>query len=173
MIGFSDPIYAEAYVKMHGFDILLGSSQLYTPSVILTTLSFLLAPDVLLVNQTANTLQNLCLDFATLGDLKIVERPSVYTVAPHGFQSIKATIKVSSTETGVIFGSILWEGPNMSEACVILNDIHIDIMDYIKPAYCNEAQVSNSSRDVVKIEKIFGYSSGVCGLSSNGRTGLT
>lgn len=30
----------------------------------------------------------------------------------------------------------------MSEACVILNDIHIDIMDYIKPAYCNEAQVS-------------------------------
>ena len=96
--------------------------------------------DVLLVNQTPNTLQNLCLDFATLGDLKIVERPAVYTLAPHGFQSIKATIKVSSTETGVIFGSILWEGPNMSEACVILNDIHIDIMDYIKPAYCNEAQ---------------------------------
>jgi len=101
--------------------------------------------DVLLVNQTGNTLQNLCLDFATLGDLKIVERPTVYTIAPHGFQSIKATIKVSSTETGVIFGSILWEGPNMSEACVILNDIHIDIMDYIKPAYCNEAQVIFSS----------------------------
>jgi coatomer subunit beta len=120
LTGFSDPIYAEAYVKMNGFDILL---------------------DVLLVNQTPNTLQNLCLDFATLGDLKIVERPAVYTLAPHGFQSIKATIKVSSTETGVIFGSILWEGPNMSEACVILNDIHIDIMDYIKPAYCNEAQV--------------------------------
>ncbi|KAF7970467.1 hypothetical protein HWV62_23875 [Athelia sp. TMB] len=119
LTGFSDPIYAEAYVKMHGFDILL---------------------DVLLVNQTPNTLQNLCLDFATLGDLKLVERPGVYTIAPHGFQSIKATIKVSSTETGVIFGSILWEGAGMSEACVILSDIHIDIMDYIKPAYCNEAQ---------------------------------
>ncbi|KAF9036979.1 coatomer protein [Hymenopellis radicata] len=119
LTGFSDPIYAEAYVKMHGFDILL---------------------DVLLVNQTANTLQNLCLDFATLGDLKIVERPSVHTIAPHGFQSIKATIKVSSTETGVIFGSILWEGPNLAESCVILNDIHIDIMDYIKPAYCKEMQ---------------------------------
>lgn len=119
LTGFSDPIYAEAFVKMHGFDILL---------------------DVLLVNQTADTLQNLCLDFATLGDLKIVERPSVYTIAPHGFQSIKATIKVSSTETGVIFGSILWEGPNLAESCVILNDIHIDIMDYIKPAYCTEAQ---------------------------------
>ena len=97
--------------------------------------------DVLLVNQTPNTLQNLCLDFATLGDLKLVERPAVYTIAPHGFQSIKATIKVSSTETGVIFGSILWEGPGLAETCVILNDIHIDIMDYIKPAYCNETQV--------------------------------
>ncbi|KAK7686605.1 hypothetical protein QCA50_010205 [Cerrena zonata] len=119
LTGFSDPIYAEAYVKIHGFDIML---------------------DVLLVNQTPNTLQNLCLDFATLGDLKLVERPTVYTIAPHSFQSIKATIKVSSTETGVIFGSILWEGPGMSEQCVILNDIHIDIMDYIKPAYCTEAQ---------------------------------
>ncbi|KAH8094620.1 coatomer protein [Cristinia sonorae] len=119
LTGFSDPIYAEAYVKIHGFDILL---------------------DVLLVNQTPNTLQNLCLDFATLGDLKLVERPTVYTIAPHSFQSIKATIKVSSTETGVIFGSILWEGAGMAEQCVILNDIHIDIMDYIKPAYCTEAQ---------------------------------
>ena len=23
--GFSDPIYAEAYIKVHGFDILLGT----------------------------------------------------------------------------------------------------------------------------------------------------
>ena len=96
--------------------------------------------DVLLVNQTPNTLQNLCLDFATLGDLKLVERPSVFTVAPHGFQSVKATIKVSSTETGVIFGSILWDGPALAEQAVILNDIHIDIMDYIKPAHCTEQQ---------------------------------
>ena len=29
----------------------------------------------------------------------------------------------------------------MAEQCVILNDIHIDIMDYIKPAYCTEQQV--------------------------------
>ena len=32
----------------------------------------------------------------------------------------------------------------MAEQCVILNDIHIDIMDYIKPAYCTEAQVGSS-----------------------------
>ncbi|KAH8801952.1 coatomer protein [Flagelloscypha sp. PMI_526] len=119
LTGFSDPVYAEAYVRMQGFDIML---------------------DVLLVNQTSATLQNLCLDFATLGDLKLVERPSVYTIAPNGFLSVKASIKVSSTETGVIFGSILWEGEKMEECCVVLNDIHVDIMDYIKPAWCNEAQ---------------------------------
>ena len=26
LTGFSDPIYAEAYVKVHGFDIMLGPS---------------------------------------------------------------------------------------------------------------------------------------------------
>ena len=46
----------------------------------------------------------------------------------------------SSTETGVIFGSILWDGPALAEQAVILNDIHIDIMDYIKPAHCTEQQ---------------------------------
>jgi hypothetical protein len=40
----------------------------------------------------------------------------------------------------VIFGSILWDGPDLSEQAVILSDIHVDIMDYIKPAYCTEAQ---------------------------------
>lgn len=45
-IGVSDPIYAEAYVKTNVFDILIN---------------------VLLVSQTANTLQSLCLglDFTT------------------------------------------------------------------------------------------------------------
>lgn len=124
---------------MHGFDIMLGRSFSQLP--VYAMIDLYSHSDVLLVNQTPNTLQNLCLDFATLGDLKLVERPAVYTIAPHGFQSIKATIKVSSTETGVIFGSILWEGPGLAETCVILNDIHIDIMDYIKPAYCTETQV--------------------------------
>ncbi|KAF8594736.1 putative coatomer complex beta chain [Ceratobasidium sp. AG-I] len=118
LTGFSDPVYAEAYVKIQGFDILL---------------------DVLIVNQTTDTLQNLCIEFATLGDVKLVERPTTHTLGPHGFHSVKGTVKVSSTETGVIFGNIIWEA-GTSETCVVLNDIHIDIMDYIKPAYCNEAQ---------------------------------
>ena len=42
-------------------------------------------------------MQNLCLEFATLGDLKLVERPSVHTLGPHSFHSVKTSIKVSAT----------------------------------------------------------------------------
>jgi coatomer subunit beta len=121
LTGFSDPVYAEAVVNIQQFDIML---------------------DVLIVNQTSETLQNLTIEFATLGDLKLVERPAPHTLGPHGFHSIKATIKVSSTETGVIFGNIVYDKQGASDASVniVLNEVHVDIMDYIKPAYCNEAQ---------------------------------
>ena len=46
LTGFSDPVYAEAYVNVNQYDIVL---------------------DVLIVNQTSDTLQNLTLELATLG----------------------------------------------------------------------------------------------------------
>lgn len=120
LTGFSDPVYAEAYVTVHQFDIVL---------------------DVLLVNQTAETLQNLSVEFATLGDLKVVERPSTHNLGPRDFLNVQATVKVSSTDTGVIFGNIVYDGPSSTEThVVILNDIHADIMDYIQPAHCTETQ---------------------------------
>lgn len=47
MTGFSDPVYAEAYVHVNQYDIVL---------------------DVLVVNQTSDTLQNCTLELATLGE---------------------------------------------------------------------------------------------------------
>ena len=47
---------------------------------------------------------------------------------------------------GVIFGNIVFETSGQAattgsdRACVILNDIHIDIMDYITPAHCSLLQ---------------------------------
>ncbi|KAF5745323.1 Coatomer beta subunit isoform 1 [Tripterygium wilfordii] len=119
LTGFSDPVYAEAYVTVHHYDIVL---------------------DVTVINRTKETLQNLCLELATMGDLKLVERPQNYTLAPESSKQIKANIKVSSTETGVIFGNIVYETSNVHErTVVVLNDIHIDIMDYISPAVCSDA----------------------------------
>ncbi|CAD6443299.1 012d4311-ded8-4d4b-9969-42afa8460c9a-CDS [Sclerotinia trifoliorum] len=120
LTGFSDPVYAEAYVTVHQFDIVL---------------------DVLLVNQTTETLQNLSVEFATLGDLKVVEKPTTQNLGPHDFQNVQATIKVSSTDTGVIFGNVVYDGASSTEnSVVILNDVHVDIMDYIQPAVCTETQ---------------------------------
>ncbi|KAG9689125.1 Coatomer, beta subunit, partial [Aureobasidium melanogenum] len=120
LTGFSDPVYAEAYVQVHQFDIIL---------------------DVLLVNQTQDTLQNLSVEFATLGDLKVVERPTTQNLSPLDFLNVQATIKVSSTDTGVIFGNVVYEGASSTDQnVVILNDVHVDIMDYIQPAQCSETQ---------------------------------
>lgn len=119
LTGFSDPIYAEAYVKVHQFDITL---------------------DVLLVNQTTTTMRNLSVEFATLGDLKVVDKPATVNVGPHGFHKISVTVKVTSADTGVIFGNIVYDGQHSDESTiVILNDVHVDIMDYIKPATCTES----------------------------------
>lgn len=123
LTGFSDPVYAEAYVTVHQYDIVM---------------------DVTVVNRSSETLQSLCLELATMGDLKLVERPQNYTLAPGDVKVIRANIKVSSTETGVIFGNIVYEGTGYSERNVIvLNDIHIDIMDYISPATCADVQFRN------------------------------
>lgn len=53
-----------------------------------------------------DTLQNCTLELATLGDLRLVERPHPVVLAPHDFCNIKANVKVSSTENGIIFGNI-------------------------------------------------------------------
>lgn len=48
---------------------------------------------------------------------------------------------MSSTETGAIFGNIVYESTGYAErSVVVLNDIHIDIMDYISPASCPDVQ---------------------------------
>ncbi|GJN06333.1 hypothetical protein PR202_ga24053 [Eleusine coracana subsp. coracana] len=122
LTGFSDPVYAEAFVTVHHYDIVL----------------------VTVINRTKETLQNLCLELATMGDLKLVDRPQNYTLAPESSKQIRANIKVSSTETGVIFGNIVYETSNVMERSVIvLNDIHIDIMDYISPATCADVTFRN------------------------------
>lgn len=68
LAGISDPIYAEAYVNVNQYDIVL---------------------DVFVVNQTADTLQNVALELSTVGDLKLVDKPQPLTLAPHDFSNIK------------------------------------------------------------------------------------
>jgi len=117
LTGFSDPVYAEASVVVHDYDIVL---------------------EMLIINRTPNTLTNLTVELATMGDLKIVERPQSYTIGPLDERRLRANIKVSSTETGHIFGTIVFDNSSTAvKTYVNLNDIQLDIMDYIRPADCN------------------------------------
>lgn len=119
LTGFADPVYAEAYVTVHDYDIVL---------------------EILVVNRLPQTLNNLTVDLSTIGDLKIVERPAPQTIGPLDQRSIRANIKVSSTETGHIFGTIVYDSSSGAEKTYVnLNDIHLDIMDYIQPATCSDA----------------------------------
>lgn len=115
LTGFTDPVYAEAYVTVSQYDILL---------------------EIMIINQTPSTLQNLTIEFTTLGDLKLAEKPGLQTLGPRGYHSIKSNFKVSSTETGCIFGKIVYDCQTPGFNCVVLNEIRLDIMDYIKPSVC-------------------------------------
>jgi coatomer subunit beta len=118
LTGFADPVYAEACVTVHDYDIVL---------------------EILVINRTPNTLTNLAVELATMGDLKLVERPSPLTIGPLDQRTIRANIKVSSTETGHIFGTIVYDNASTAEKTFInLNDVHLDIMDYIHPGTCTD-----------------------------------
>uniref|UniRef100_A0A7S3L9L6 Coatomer subunit beta n=1 Tax=Amphora coffeiformis TaxID=265554 RepID=A0A7S3L9L6_9STRA len=116
--GFADPVYSEALVTVHDYDIVL---------------------EILVINRTPNTLANLTVELSTLGDMKLVERPQSTTLGPLEQVTIRASIKVSSTETGHIFGTIVYDDATTREKVYVnLNDIHMDIMDYIRPATCTD-----------------------------------
>ena len=120
LTGYSDPVYAEASVTVHDYDIML---------------------DILVINRTQNTLTNLTMELATMGDLKLVERPQSHTIGPMDSRRLRANIKVSSTETGHIFGTIVFDNSSSAQKTYVnLNDIQLDIMDYIRPAECKSEQ---------------------------------
>mmetsp|Transcript_20197 Transcript_20197/g.28181 ORF Transcript_20197/g.28181 Transcript_20197/m.28181 type:complete len:968 (-) Transcript_20197:245-3148(-) len=120
LTGFADSVYAEAYLTVLDYDILL---------------------DILVVNQTDESLQNLTVELHTSGDLKISDRVQEHTIAPHASKTINVSIKVSSTESGVIFGNIVYStAKGVDKRIVVLNSIHMDIMDYIHPANCTDTE---------------------------------
>lgn len=113
--GFSDPVYCEASIDVYQFEVIV---------------------DWLLVNRTSQQLEGLTIELASLGGMKLCERPPSHSLPPHSTLKVKTALKVSATESGVIYGSVLYDAPNGERCAVILNDIHVDIMNYIRPAVC-------------------------------------
>jgi len=117
LTGFADPIYAEAMLQVNDYDIKL---------------------EILCINRTPEALVT-SIELNTMGDMKLVERPQTKVIGPLDQVIIKASIKVSSTESGHLFGTIVHESADTgAKGYINLNDIHMDIMDYIRPASCTD-----------------------------------
>lgn len=118
MTGMADPVYVEAFLQVHSFDLVL---------------------ELLMVNRTSDVLQNVLVELSTQGDLKLVDRPAGVTLAPGQQVTVTASVKVASTETGVIFGYVTYEKKSAADKeCTVLNELHVDILDYIERAWIGE-----------------------------------
>ena len=119
LTGFSDAIYAETYVKMTGKEVLL---------------------DLLLVNQTEDTLQSVSIDLVCAGDLKLMEKPPQLILPPYSFSACKAIFRVTATNHGQIFGCISYLSGSSGQdtETVILSEIKIDVLEYVQAAKIDE-----------------------------------
>lgn len=85
------------------------------------------------------------MELHTSGDLRLVDKPDSIALGPHESKQIQTSLKVSSTESGVIFGNMAYNftGATTDRNIVVMNGIHMDIMDYIEPAYCGNSKFSD------------------------------
>lgn len=103
LTGYSDNIYAEAFVEVHHYDILLK---------------------IMLVNRTNKTLPNINVELLTQGNLKIVEKPIQVTLRALATTTVKASLKVSSTDNGAIYGYITYDSSSGNVPNIInINEI--------------------------------------------------
>jgi coatomer subunit beta len=103
LTGFSDEIYAEAFVEVHHYDIILK---------------------IVAINRTSKTLPNVNFEILTQGNLKVVEKPIPITLQGNSTATMKASLKVNSTDNGVIYGYLTYDSSSDSEPHILnVNEI--------------------------------------------------
>ncbi|KAK1666488.1 hypothetical protein QYE76_054647 [Lolium multiflorum] len=124
LTGFSDPVYAEAYVMVN---------QYYNAVV-----------DATVMNRTNKALQNLCLEFVTEGkNVIITDRSENYTLAPQESKQIQVNIEITTANSAFILGHIVYETSDGNEHSEVLKVIFINILDYMSPATCTDIAFRN------------------------------
>ena len=119
LTGLGDPAFVECLVQVHQYDIVL---------------------EFTVTNRTPATLKNLTLELATQGDLKLVDRPQPCNIAKGQSRVLKATLKVSSSDAGVIFGNLTYDNTAGGLGCILtLNEVPIDVSEYITPQSCSDS----------------------------------
>jgi len=138
MTGLADAVYVEAFLQVHSFDLVL---------------------ELLMVNRTPDVLNNVLVELSTQGDLKLVDRPVGVNLNPGQQIMVHASIKVGSTETGIIFGYVTYEKKQPEKAkeeTKKFNPRDRDIMDTMDgpPSEGSSGKSTGMSR-MVKLVKRF------------------
>lgn len=117
LTGTTDPVYAYCEFDVNQYDIGLK---------------------IHLENRTkSKTFENVTLELAARGEgvSSYIDRPESIVLAPRSTACIQTNIKVVSAENRRLFGCIAFDDVTSDdrEQFIVLNDISINITDYIKP----------------------------------------
>merc|ERR1719215_1597904 len=136
MSGLADQVYVEAFLQVHSFDLVL---------------------ELLIVNRTSDVLNNVLVELSTQGDLKLVDRPVGVTLNPGQQMMVHASIKVGSTETGIIFGYVTYEKPQEQKPMEKKSSRSAsgDIMDSMDGPPAESSKKSYGMSRMVKLVKKF------------------
>lgn len=110
--GANDPIYCECSVRVHEFHL---------------TVHFRL------VNCTSSPLFQITIDLISLGGIKLCERPQAITLQPFEQMTMSTSLRVDGTESGVIFGYLVFVDRERTPGCLVLKNIEVDILNYVHP----------------------------------------
>ena len=88
-----------------------------------------------MINRSAKTLQNIHIEFSTQNDVKILEKAPPVTLQSGQTCQLKTSIKFSSAEVGIIYGTINYENTaGIEQPYIVSKEILIDLIDFIFPA---------------------------------------
>ncbi|KAL7671501.1 hypothetical protein ACOME3_006397 [Neoechinorhynchus agilis] len=108
----SDPIYCECVLKISSyFDIGL---------------------EILLVNQTSETIQNVQVELFTVGEMKVTQKAPTLNLAPHASAYVQSHIKVNATESATIYGNLVYHLSSGKPVLIVLNEMGVDVVDFAK-----------------------------------------
>lgn len=118
LTGTSDPIYARCEFDVNQYDIGLK---------------------IHLENRAKDkTFENVTLELSARGEsfANIIDRPEPIVLGPRAKACINTNVKVVSAENRRLFGGIVFDdaGSVEKEKVIMLNDICVNITDYIKPS---------------------------------------
>lgn len=118
LTGYSDQIYAEAFLEVLHFDILMK---------------------IVLTNRTNRTLPNVQVELLTQGNLKIVDKPQPQTLRAFASIELKSAFKVTQTDKGAIYGCMTYDSASGNIPNIInINEVQIDFLNELEQTDCSE-----------------------------------